>query len=240
MTVVGVQSETGQASYRNSACDRSVQPCRGSPMSVTRSTVLPRSAMLATFAALALAALALAPAAANADVYWTNFAGGTIGRANLDGSGVNQSFITGADAPVRHRGRRRPHLLGERAARHDRPRQPRRQRRQPSFITGASAPWESRSTPATYPTSSELIHAPIAPGSSCTAEMRFAPQAQGARAATLTALTNAPSDTTTSLTGTAGPLPKGPPGPGERPGGTQRSPASSRRRAKPRSRSPAR
>ena len=31
-------------------------------------------------------------------IYWTN-ADGTIGRANLDGSGVNQSFITGASDP---------------------------------------------------------------------------------------------------------------------------------------------
>ncbi len=32
-------------------------------------------------------------------VYWTNLATGTIGRANLDGTGVNQNFITGIDAP---------------------------------------------------------------------------------------------------------------------------------------------
>jgi RHS repeat-associated protein len=32
-------------------------------------------------------------------IYWTNLNTGTIGRANLDGTGVNQSFITGLDAP---------------------------------------------------------------------------------------------------------------------------------------------
>ena len=32
-------------------------------------------------------------------VYWSNDAGGSIGRANLDGSGVNQGFITGANHP---------------------------------------------------------------------------------------------------------------------------------------------
>jgi RHS repeat-associated protein len=32
-------------------------------------------------------------------VYWTNLTTGTIGRANLDGTGVNQNFITGIDAP---------------------------------------------------------------------------------------------------------------------------------------------
>jgi virginiamycin B lyase len=44
-----------------------------------------------------LVSLAL-PATAGAFVYWAN--GTTIGRANLDGSGVDQSFITGAAAPA--------------------------------------------------------------------------------------------------------------------------------------------
>ena len=33
-------------------------------------------------------------------VYWGNFTTGTIGRANVDGTGVDQSFITGADGPL--------------------------------------------------------------------------------------------------------------------------------------------
>lgn len=33
-------------------------------------------------------------------LYWTNFSGGTIGRANLDGSNPNQNFITGATNPI--------------------------------------------------------------------------------------------------------------------------------------------
>jgi virginiamycin B lyase len=32
-------------------------------------------------------------------IFWTNLNTGTIGRANIDGTGVNQSFITGIDAP---------------------------------------------------------------------------------------------------------------------------------------------
>jgi hypothetical protein len=32
-------------------------------------------------------------------IYWTNPASGTVGRANLDGSGVDQSFISGANEP---------------------------------------------------------------------------------------------------------------------------------------------
>ena len=33
-------------------------------------------------------------------LYWTNFNTGTIGRANVDGTGANQGFITGASLPV--------------------------------------------------------------------------------------------------------------------------------------------
>jgi hypothetical protein len=43
--------------------------------------------------------------------------------------------------------------------------------------------------------------------------VRFAPQAQGSRTASLTILTNAVTDPTVALSGTAGPLPQGPPGP---------------------------
>jgi hypothetical protein len=32
-------------------------------------------------------------------IYWANVFDGTIGRANLDGTGVDQSFITGATNP---------------------------------------------------------------------------------------------------------------------------------------------
>jgi virginiamycin B lyase len=32
-------------------------------------------------------------------VYWANVVAGTIGRANLDGTGANQSFIGGASRP---------------------------------------------------------------------------------------------------------------------------------------------
>jgi hypothetical protein len=56
-----------------------------------------RRATLA-LATLVLAALALATRA-DAYVYWTNYDTGTIGRANLDGTGANPSFITGASNP---------------------------------------------------------------------------------------------------------------------------------------------
>jgi hypothetical protein len=38
----------------------------------------------------------LAVAAANNQIYWANHGNGTIGTANLDGSGASQDFITGA------------------------------------------------------------------------------------------------------------------------------------------------
>ena len=58
-----------------------------------------RAAWIAALAAVALVAVALAPRA-GAFVYWANYDTGTIGRADLDGSDVNQSFITGAIGPV--------------------------------------------------------------------------------------------------------------------------------------------
>ena len=65
-------------------------------------------------ALLALLALGGLAAPTEAFVYWANIGTGTIGRANLDGTGANQSFITGARAP-RGGGRRRPRLLGQHA-----------------------------------------------------------------------------------------------------------------------------
>src|SRR5438093_5945791 len=59
---------------------------------------------LRVVAAAALAVLvgwiALAPRAA-AHIYWVNTTTDTIGRANLDGSGVNQTLVYGADSALR-------------------------------------------------------------------------------------------------------------------------------------------
>jgi hypothetical protein len=53
-----------------------------------------------SFCALAVLAWPAAGAAlAVPHIYWANFIGNTIGEANLDGTGVNQSFITGASDP---------------------------------------------------------------------------------------------------------------------------------------------
>ena len=60
-------------------------------------------ALATSMAAIVVLALAFTPRA-GAFVYWANFGpagttGTTIGRANLDGTGVNQSFVGGATDP---------------------------------------------------------------------------------------------------------------------------------------------
>jgi Low-density lipoprotein receptor repeat class B len=59
-----------------------------------------RSVTLIVVAAFALVAFASEAQAANPGfIYWTNGATGGIGRAKLDGTDVNQSFIAGAREP---------------------------------------------------------------------------------------------------------------------------------------------
>ena len=79
----------------------------------------------------------------------------------------------------------------------------------PLVVLGFSV---SGSNPDDFFTSTDTCGGQIAPDSSCTVQVRFAPQAQGSRSATLTVLSNAPSSTPVSLAGTAGPLPQGPAG----------------------------
>ena len=64
-----------------------------------------------------------------------------------------------------------------------------------------------------FTTGADTCHSAVAPGGSCTVQVRFAPQAQGSRSATLTVLSNAPTTNAISLSGSAGPLPQGPAGP---------------------------
>ena len=62
-----------------------------------------RVRLLALAAAVTFFACACFAAQADAFIYWSNgdggYGSGTIGRANLDGSGVNNNFITGAGSP---------------------------------------------------------------------------------------------------------------------------------------------
>ena len=63
----------------------------------------------------------------------------------------------------------------------------------------------------------DLCQQPVAPGASCQLGVRFAPQAQGSRTATLTLVSNAPTTPSVTLTGTGtkrGKQPAGHPSPG--------------------------
>ena len=82
---------------------------------------------------------------------------GSIGRANLDGSGVNENFITtGVGRPYRHHGERRAHLLVERMWHLDRTREPQRNGGEPVVHQGNSAarrPCPERTGGSTGPSS---------------------------------------------------------------------------------------
>ena len=67
----------------------------------------------------------------------------------------------------------------------------------------------SGANPGDFFTSGDDCGGALSPGSSCIVDIRFSPQAQGARTATLTASTDAPANPSTALSGTAGPLPAG-------------------------------
>ena len=67
--------------------------------------------------------------------------------------------------------------------------------------------------PDDFIVASDTCHGQVEALTTCTASIRFAPQAQGTRTATLTAVVDGlPDPGATALTGTAGPLPQGPAG----------------------------
>ena len=59
-----------------------------------------RTGLVASLLIVLLLLLSTAPSAQATGIYWTNWGCDTIGRANLDGSDANQSFITGANQPL--------------------------------------------------------------------------------------------------------------------------------------------
>jgi Zn ribbon nucleic-acid-binding protein len=70
----------------------------GTELPAVRPVPHPRRYLVLLSAALLAVTLALAPRA-EAFVYWTESFGDTIGRANVDGTGVDKRFITGARNP---------------------------------------------------------------------------------------------------------------------------------------------
>jgi virginiamycin B lyase len=161
-------------------------------------------------------------------IYWGNFSKDTIGRAELDGSDPNPSFVTGAPsvdgvAVGQPKAASSPGALtfgaptavpqGTVSA--PRPVTYSNEGTGPLIVRGFAV---SGADPNDFFTANDTCHAPVEPGDSCTAQVRFAPQAEGLRLATLTAQTNGPVDPTTGLAGTAGPLPTGPQGPKGEPG----------------------
>ena len=82
-------------------------------------------------------------ASANAFVYWSNFAGSSVGRAGLDGGGANEGFVAAPQA-VRRCRRRALRLLGQPRHQHDWPRQPGRLLTQPELHHRRVEPERSR------------------------------------------------------------------------------------------------
>ncbi len=165
-------------------------------------------------------------------VFWTNDGAlGRVGRAELGGGAVEEAFIPGpigsfigsitaevtpnvaasppslsfgSDTPVPQNSISRPQTVtytneGNEALK----------------ISGFTF---TGSDPDDFLTGTDTCRETIAPDSSCTLQVRFAPQAPGSSSAILNALTNAPQDPATALTGTAAAPVVGPPGPAGPPG----------------------
>ncbi len=72
----------------------------------------------------------------------------------------------------------------------------------------------SGANPDDFFVGADTCHQPLAPNATCTVNLRFSPQAVGARSATVSLLSNDPGNPSVSLTGTGGDLPQGAVGPG--------------------------
>jgi hypothetical protein len=165
-------------------------------------------------------------------IYWANDGGfEAIGRANLDGTDVNQTFIPGANTPngvavsV-------PVATVSPTAPSAFPATPQGELSAPTTVAVSNSGERDLSItglsfagadPGDFLVTSDSCLASVAPGESCQIGVSFAPQAQGARSASLRIATTeyAHSPLSVPLSGTGGPLPAGPqgtPGPDGTPG----------------------
>ena len=154
-------------------------------------------------------------------IYWAE-GSGAIGVANLDGTGVNQSFITGlsntyglaVSVPVIQ-------VTPQPAAFAS---QPQATVSAPQTLTitnngqvdlTLNALTFAGADPGDFLVTANGCLGAVAPGESCTIEISFAPQGQGARSATLQIASDdyANSPLSLPLSGTGGALPQGPQGP---------------------------
>jgi hypothetical protein len=159
-------------------------------------------------------------------VFWTNGeALGRVGRATLDGGTVEEAFIPGpfnfigsitaevtpivaaspaslsfgSDTPVPQNSISRPQTITYT-----------NEGNEPLEISGFSL---TGTDAGEFLTGTDTCRQTIAPGATCTMQVRFAPQAPGNASASLTALTNAPENPDTALNGIASAPVVGPPGP---------------------------
>jgi HYDIN/CFA65/VesB-like, Ig-like domain len=166
-------------------------------------------------------------------IYWTNSGGGTIGEANLDGTGVNQSFITGANTPegpavsvpvARVGSTVLPPFANTPQGSLSAPSTVtlRNAGQRPLSLTGLSF---AGADPSDFLVSTGTCLGNIDPGNSCQLQAYVSPQGQGGRSATLQIATNdyANSPLQVQLSGTGAgisllpgqalPGPQGPAGP---------------------------
>jgi hypothetical protein len=152
-------------------------------------------------------------------IYWSNNRTGTIGVANLDGTGVNQSYITGANVPV-GLAVSVPVATPSATNLSFAGTTPRGSLSSPRTLTVTNNGQRELSLtglsftgadPGDFFVTSDTCLGDVLPGSSCQLEVSFSPQAQGARAATLqiasTDYANGPLQI--GLSGSGGTLPTG-------------------------------
>ena len=154
-------------------------------------------------------------------VYWIDDSADRVGRANLDGSGVDLDFVTGlrnaqyvaVSVPVASAGPVGPAFATTPVGSLSPPQALTIKNDGQTDLAVAGVSFEG-SDAGDFVVGSTTCLGPVAPGASCQLTVRFSPQAQGPRSATLRIssndVANGPLDV--ALSGTGGALPTGPAG----------------------------